>query len=215
MTTVSDSPKIRILLVDDHMLMRIGLCSALSTQPDLEIVAEASDGEEALRAYDEHKPDVVILDLRMPKKNGIETLQALRQKHPRVKVMVLSEYGTGYDISKAYEAGAFGFIMKDTPLAELLTALRKIHAGEQVVPPEMAKRLAGRISSQLSARELEVLVLLGKGCSNKEISTALSIAEATVKMHVGNLLVKLGVNDRTQAVLASIKRGIITVDRND
>lgn len=214
MTTPPSPPsRIRVMLVDDHMLMRIGLAHALSSQPDIEIVAEAGDGDEAIRLYRSHRPDVVILDLRMPKKNGMETIVALRQLHPGVRIMVLSEYGTGYDISKAYEAGAVGFVMKDTPLADLLAALRKIHAGEQVVPTEIARRLAGRISSQLSSRELEVLALVGRGLSNKEISARLNIAEATVKMHMGNLLLKLGVHDRTQAVLASIKRGLITVDQ--
>lgn len=205
-------PKIRVMLVDDHVLMRMGLSFALNNQPDMQVVAEAEDGAEAVDTYRKHKPDVIVLDLRMPKRNGIETIGLLRQEFGAVRVLVLSNYSTGDEIAAALQAGALGFVVKDTPLAGLIEAIRQVHAGEQFLPPEIARRLAGRISSQLSARELEVLLLISKGLSNKEIGSELGVAEATVKVHITNILAKLGVADRTQAILSGIKRGIIHVE---
>lgn len=200
------------MLVDDHMLMRMGLSFALSNQPDILVVAEAEDGIEAVEMYRKHQPDVVVLDLRMPKRNGIETLIQLRREFRTVHVLVLSNYSTGDEVAAALQAGASGFVSKDTPLPGLLAAVRQVAAGEQFLPLEVSRRLAGRISSQLSARELEVLGLIGKGMSNKEIGSELHVAEATVKVHVTNILSKLGVADRTQAILAGIKRGIIHLE---
>lgn len=204
--------KIRVLLVDDHVLMRMGLSFALNNQADMKVVAEAEDGVDAIEAFRTHRPDIVVLDLRMPKRNGIETIAVLRREFGHVPVLVLSNYSTGDEISAALQAGAAGFVVKDTPLAGLVDAIRKVYAGEQYFPPEVARRLAGRISSQLSHRELEVLALIGKGYSNKEIGAALNVAEATVKVHVTGILTKLGVADRTQAILVAIKRGIIHLE---
>jgi DNA-binding NarL/FixJ family response regulator len=212
MSSDKANPKIRIMLVDDHMLMRMGLSFALNNQPDMQVVAEAEDGTEAVDTYRQHRPDVVVLDLRMPKRNGIETIGFLRREFGPVKVLVLSNYSTGDEIAAALEAGASGFVVKDTPLAGLVEAIRRVSCGEQFLPSEIARRLAGRISSQLSPRELDVLRLIGKGLSNKEIGSSLDVAEATVKVHVTAILSKLGVADRTQAILAAIKRGIIHVE---
>lgn len=200
------------MLVDDHIIVRMGLAFALNNQPDMLVIAQAEDGNEAIGLYREHRPDVVLLDLRMPKRNGIETIGVLRREFGVVRILVLSNYGSGDEVAAALQAGAAGFIGKDTALAALLEAIRKVFAGEQVIPAEVARKLASRISSQLSARELEVLTLLGRGLSNKEIGSALNVVESTVKVHVTNILAKLGVADRTQAVLAGVKRGIIQLE---
>ncbi|ACB75778.1 response regulator [Opitutus terrae] len=212
MSSDNHPAKIRVMLVDDHLIVRMGLSFAINNQPDMQVVAQAEDGHEAIEVYRQHQPDVVILDLRMPKRNGIETIGVLRREFGAVRVLVLSNYGSGDEVSAALQAGASGFIGKDTALAELLDAIRKIRAGDQVVPSEVARRLASRITSHLSTRELEVLALIGRGLSNKEIGAALNVVESTVKVHVTNILSKLGVADRTQAVLAGVKRGIIQLE---
>lgn len=212
MSLKQPAQKIRVLVVDDHVLMRMGLSFALNNQPDMQVVAEAEDGIDAVDLYRTHQPDVVVLDLRMPKRNGIETIHVIRKEFGGAHILVLSNYGTGDEITAALQAGALGFVVKDTPLAGLVAAIRQVNAGEQFLPQEIARRLAGRISSQLSTRELDVLTLVGKGRSNKEIGTDLNLAEATVKVHVTNILSKLGVADRTQAILAGIRRGIIHIE---
>jgi DNA-binding NarL/FixJ family response regulator len=212
MSTESQAVKIRVMLVDDHIIVRMGLAFAINNQPDMQVIAQAEDGNEAIELYRTHRPDVVLLDLRMPNRNGIETIGAMRREFGVVRVLVLSNYGSGDEVAAALQAGASGFIGKDTALAALLEAIRKVSAGDQVVPAEVARRLASRITSQLSARELEVLTLLGRGLSNKEIGSALNVVESTVKVHVTNILSKLGVADRTQAVLAGVKRGIIHLE---
>jgi DNA-binding NarL/FixJ family response regulator len=200
------------MLVDDHILMRMGLASATNNEPDMRVVAEAEDGIEAIEAYRQHKPDVVILDLRMPKRNGIETISVLRREFGSARILVLSNYSSGDEVAAAIQAGARGYAVKDTPLDALLEGIRRVHLGEQFIPAEIARRLAGRMLSQLSPRELEVLALIGKGKSNKEIASVLHLVEGTVKVHVTNILAKLGVADRTQAVLAAVKRGILQLE---
>ncbi|HEU5080590.1 MAG TPA: response regulator transcription factor [Opitutaceae bacterium] len=200
------------MLVDDHILMRMGLASAANNEPDIEVVAEAEDGIEAIEAYRVHRPDVVILDLRMPKRNGIETIAELRREFGSVHVLVLSNYGSGDEMAAAIQAGARGYVLKDMPLEGLLDAIRHVHAGELSIPAEVARRMASRMLSQLTNREFEVLVLIAKGQSNKEIAATLSLVEGTVKIHVTNILAKLGVTDRTQAVLLAVKRGILQLE---
>lgn len=212
MLPVDQHPKIRVMLVDDHMLMRMGLAFALNNQPDMQVVAEAEDGIEAIEVCREHRPDLVVLDLRMPRRNGIETISLLRQEFGAIRILILSNYSSGDEIAAALRAGASGFVAKDTPLPGLVEAIRHVRTGEQFLPPEIARRLAGQISTQLSPRELEVLKLIGKGHSNKEIGAELDVTEATIKAHVTNVLSKLGVADRTQAILAGIKRGLIHVE---
>ncbi len=212
MHSAKPAPKIRIMIVDDHILMRIGLASAANNEPDMEVVAEAEDGVEALEAYRTHRPDVVILDLRMPKRNGVETIGVLRQESSSVRILVLSNYCGGDEVGAAIQAGARGYTLKDMPLEALLDSIRRVHAGEQVVPPGVARRLAGRMLSQLTPREFEVLALIGEGKSNKEIAAKLSLVEGTVKVHVTNILAKLDVADRTQAILAAVKRGILQIE---
>lgn len=212
MSSTSAPSVIRIMLVDDHILMRMGLASATNNEPDMRVVAEAEDGIEAVECYRQHRPDVVILDLRMPKRNGIETISQLRREFASARILILSNYSSGDEVAAAIQAGASGYAVKDMPLDVLLDAIRRVHAGEQFIPTEIARRLAGRMLSQLSPRELDVLALIGRGKSNKEIASALHLVEGTVKVHVTNILAKLGVADRTQAVLSAVKRGILQID---
>lgn len=212
MTTETAPRKIRVMLVDDHIIVRMGLSFALDNQPDMVVVAQAEDGDEAIAQYSKHRPEVVVLDLRMPKRSGVEVIAALKREDRQVRVLVLSNYAGGDEIAAALHAGALGFVGKDASLPVLLDAIRQVAAGGQFVPDEAARRLASRLTSQLSARELEVLNLLGRGMSNKEIGAALNVVESTVKVHVTGILAKLGVADRTQAVLAGVKRGIIHLE---
>jgi DNA-binding NarL/FixJ family response regulator len=204
--------KIRILLVDDHIVMRMGLVTATGGEPDMEVVAEADSGQEAIRAYRQHQPDVVVLDLRMPGLNGIETIRMLREEFGHVRVLVFSNYAGGEEIYQAFRAGAAGFVVKEMALERLLEAIRKVHQGDQYIPPEISTRLSGRMLSQISTREMEVLALIAKGLSNKEIAARLNLVEGTVKVHVTSILGKLRVSDRTQAILAGVKQGIIQID---
>lgn len=205
-------PKIRILLVDDHIVLRMGLVTATNGEPDMEIVAEADNGTEAIKAYRQHRPDVVVLDLRMPGKSGLETIKLLREEFGQVRVLIFSNYFGGEEVLQAFKAGAAGFVVKEMPLERLLEAIRKIHQGEQYIPNEIATRLSGRVLSQLTSREAEVLALIAKGLSNKEIASNLNLVEGTVKVHVTSILGKLRVSDRTQAVLAGVKQGIIQLE---
>ena len=190
---MSSTPeKLRVLLVDDHIVVRMGLSYAIANQPDMEVVAQAEDGEEGILLYRQHRPDVVVLDLRMPKCSGLEVIGALKREFGSIRILVLSNYASGDEIAAAIHAGAAGFVGKDASLPVLLDAIRRVHAGEQVIPAETARRLANRFASQLSPRELEVHALLGRGMSNKEIGSALNVVESTVKVHVTNILSKLG-----------------------
>jgi DNA-binding NarL/FixJ family response regulator len=212
MPTATKLRKIRILLVDDHIVMRMGLVTATNGESDMEVVAEAENGLEAVEAYRRCQPDVVVLDLRMPKQNGIETIRILREAFGPVHLLVFSNYASGDEVFQAIKAGASGFVVKEMPLERLLEAIRKVHQGEQYIPDEISKRISGRVLSQLSAREVEVLRLIARGLSNKEIGATLNVVEATVKVHVTNILAKLGVCDRTQAILAAVKRAIIQLE---
>lgn len=204
--------KIRILLVDDHIVMRMGLATAAGGEPDMEIVAEAENGLEAIQAYQAHRPDVVVMDLRMPKKNGIETIYRMREEYGPARILVFSNYAGGDEVFQAFKAGACGFVTKEMPLERLLEAIRRVHAGEQYIPPEISMRMNGCILSNLSGRELEVLALVARGLSNKEIGAQLHVVEGTIKVHLKNILAKLGVSDRTQAILVAVKRGIIRLE---
>lgn len=212
MNTESESKKIRVLLVDDHMVVRAGLSFAIGNEPDMEVVGQAEDGVAAVELYREHRPDVVVLDLRMPNRNGIETIGALRREFGTVHVLVLSSFASGNEIAASLIAGAIGFLGKETSFDVLMDAIRRVAAGEHVVHDDEARRLASRLSSQLSAREIEILNLVGRGLKNKEIGSSLNLVESTVKVHLANIFLKLGVADRTQAVLAAIRRGIIQLE---
>lgn len=200
------------MLVDDHMIVRMGMSFAVNNQPDMFVVAQAQDGVEAIEMYRAHQPDVVILDLRMPKRNGIETIGVMRKEFGGARILVLSNYDAGDEIAAAIQAGARGFVSKDTSLINLMEAIRRINEGDDFIPPEVGRRLTGRLASQLSNREIEVLTMLGKGLSNKEIGAALNITESTIKIHVTHIFTKLDAADRTQAVLKALKRGIIHLE---
>ena len=204
--------KIRILLVDDHIVLRMGLVTATGGEADMEVVAESDNGQDAINAYRTHRPDVVVLDLRMPGLNGVETIRLLREEFVDARVLVFSNYAGGEDVFQAFRAGACGFVVKDMPLERLLDAIRRVHHGEHYIPSEISTRMSGRVLSQLSSREVEVLGLIGRGLSNKEIAARLNLVEGTVKVHVTNILAKLRVTDRTQAILAGMKQGIIQIE---
>lgn len=212
MTPTTSSTKIRLLLVDDHIVLRMGLVSATSGEPDMEVVAEAENGIDAIEAYRKHRPDVVVLDLRMPKKGGIETIQSLRDEFPAARILVFSNYASGAEVYAALTSGACGFVVKDMALERLLEAIRLVHQGEHYIPAEISARITVRVTSHLTPREVEVLGLVAKGLSNKEVGAALHLVEGTVKVHLTSILAKLGVSDRTQAILAAVKRGIIQID---
>jgi len=206
------SRKIRILLADDHIVIRMGLMTAVSDATDMEVVADVENGQDAIKAFRKHRPDIVILDLRMQGLSGIDTLRALRDEFKNARILVFSNYAKGEEIYQAMKAGASGFVMKEMPLDRLLDAIRAVHEGEQYIPPEIAVRVGERLLAQLSPRELDVLQMLGRGLSNKEIGTQLGVVEGTVKIHITNIFSKLGVSDRTQALLTAIKRGIVQID---
>lgn len=212
MHSLARPEKIRILLVDDHIVLRMGLITATSGEPDMEVVADVENGAEAVAAYRAHRPDVVVLDLRMQGLSGIDTIRLLREEFGSVRVLIFSNYANGEEVYQAMKVGASGFVVKEMALDRLLEAIRRVHQGEQYIPPEIAMRISGRMLSQLSARELEVLQLVAKGLSNKEIGAELHVVEGTIKIHVTNILAKLGVADRTQAIVTAVKRGIISLE---
>jgi DNA-binding NarL/FixJ family response regulator len=205
--------KIRIMLVEDHILIRMGLVTASQLEPDIELVAEVEEGEEAVECFRTHRPDLVIMDLRLPGMDGIQTITALRQAFGPVLVLVLSTYAADDDVYRAIQAGASGYLLKDMPLKILVEAIRSVHAGHNYFPPAISDRLAERFRQAVPTdRELLVLQKIAKGMSNKEIGSELGITEGTVKAHVTNILSKLHAADRTQAVTTAIKRGIIHIE---
>lgn len=204
------SEPIRILVVEDHNVVRQGLVALLKSVPDFEVVAEAADGRQGVEAYKRHKPDVTIMDLRLPVLTGVEAIQEIRRESPNARVIVLTTFDGDEDIYRALQAGARGYLLKDMFGDDLLDAIRTVHAGRSRIPAPVAQRLAERMSAQeLTNRELEVLRLIVAGKSNKEIGKALFISEATVKTHINSLLGKMGVTDRTQAATTALQRGLV------
>lgn len=201
---------IRILIADDHYLVRMGIAALVNTESDMEIVAEASDGAQAVELFEKHKPDLVLMDSRMSVKTGIEATQEIRKKDPAARVLMLSAFDGDVDIQRAFEAGAQGYVLKSSSGEKLIPALRAVAAGERWIPTEVAHRLSSRNSYEtLTARELQVLQEIAKGLANKQIADQLGITEYTVKTHLKNILAKLRVADRTEALSVSIQRGII------
>jgi DNA-binding NarL/FixJ family response regulator len=204
---------IRILIVDDHPVVRDGLRGMLEAEPDLQVVAEAADGREALALVGRHRPDIVLIDLRMPVLDGVAAIRRLAAHHPDVRVIVLTTYDEDHDIVRAVEAGAAGYLLKDAPRAELHRAVRAAAAGETVLAPRVAARLVGRLRTgpveSPSERELEVLALVARGFTNAAIARHLHISEATVKTHLVHAFSKLGVDDRTAAVTVALERGLL------
>ncbi|HEY1758510.1 MAG TPA: response regulator transcription factor [Bryobacteraceae bacterium] len=205
--------KIRVLVVDDHPLVRRGLEHTLASEPDIEMVGEAGDGKEGVEKFLECHPDVVLMDLRMPKVDGIEASRLLRQLDPEVRIIVLTSYDGDQDIYRALEAGIRGYILKEMAHEEVGNAIRAVYSGKRLVPAEVAERLSQHFPKvALTPREVEVLGHVARGMSNKEIAFNLSTATGTIKMHLQNILRKLGTSDRTQAVTIAIERGILHLD---
>ncbi len=201
------------MLVDDHPAFRKGMAALIESEPELAVVAQTGDGTEALEMYRQKKPDVVLMDLRLPGMGGVEAILAIRKEFPDARVIVLTTFDTDEDIYRAIQSGAKSYLLKDTPEDELAATIRAVHAGEQVLPEKMAKRLAERQRrADLSPREMEVLRLLIKGRSNKEISSALFLSEDTIKAHLKTLFAKLRVQDRTEAAISAIRQGIVHLD---
>ena len=202
--------KIRILVADDHYIVRMGLVALVNTEPDMEVVAEAVDGAQAIELFAKYSPDLALIDARMPVKTGFEATVEIRKRFPNASILMLTAFDGDADIRKALEAGVQGYVLKSSTGDKLIPALRAVAAGERWVPKEVADRLASRNSfEQLSAREMQVLNQLAKGLANKQIADALNITEYTVKDHLKNILAKLRVADRTEAVTTALQRGII------
>lgn len=206
---VNDGP-IRVLIVDDQFVVRMGLVSIINAQSDMEVVGEAVNGRLAIELYRQLSPHITLMDLRMPVMDGIAATRAITNEFPQARVIVLTTYDGEEDIHRALRAGARGYLLKDALRDELLSAIRAVHSGYKHIPPDIATKLAERTPMcDLTGRELEVLGLIVKGMNNADIAAALSISKGTVKIHVNNILSKMGVNDRTQAATAAIKRGIV------
>jgi DNA-binding NarL/FixJ family response regulator len=204
---------IRIMTVDDHPLMRQGIAALVSVERDMQLIAEASDGEEAIAQFRLHRPDVTLMDLQMPSMNGTEAISRIRSEFPDARILVLSTYAGDVQILRAIKAGARGYLLKGNVRTELLAAIRTIHAGHKRIPPEIAAELAEHAADdQLSSREIDVLRLISAGNGNKQIADRLSIGESTVKNHISNILSKLGANDRAHAVSIALQRGILELD---
>jgi DNA-binding NarL/FixJ family response regulator len=202
--------KIRIVVVDDQAVVRQGFVSLINTVADMEVIAEGTDGRQAVELYRKLRPDVLLTDLRMPVMTGVEAIAAIRREFPSARVIVLTTFDGDEDIYRSLQAGAQGYLLKDMFFDELEEAVRKVHAGSRRIPTAVAEKLAERMSgSDLTARELEVLEQIVRGKSNKEIGGLLNISEATVKSHINNILSKLGVSDRTQAATTALQRGIV------
>lgn len=207
---MNSSGKITVMVVDDHPLMRVGVMSIINARQDMVAVGEASTGEQAVSNFQQLKPDVTLMDLRLPKMNGVEAITAIRATSPGARFIVLTTYEGDEDIRRALEAGAQGYIIKGMPYETLVDAIRRVHSGARFIPPPVARALAARMpDSDLSGREREVLELIAKGKSNKEIANGLGITEATVKCHVSTILARLDAADRTQAVVTAVQRGLI------
>jgi DNA-binding NarL/FixJ family response regulator len=205
-----DRAPIRILCVDDHALLREGVTALLAGQPDMTLVAEASNGREAIEQFRKHRPDVTLMDLQMPEVNGVDAMIAICADFPAARIIVLTTYTGDVQVMRALRAGARAYLLKGLLRKELLETIRLVHAGQKRVLPEVAAELAEHATdASLSSREIEVLRLISGGNANKEIAARLSIAEETVKGHIKNILSKLGANDRTHAVTIGLKRGII------
>jgi DNA-binding NarL/FixJ family response regulator len=201
---------IKVLSVDDHALLREGIAALVNAESDMKLVAEATNGQEAIEKFRLHRPDVTLMDLQMPAMNGIEAIIGIRSEFPSARIIVLTTYAGDVQVLRALKAGAQGYILKGHVRRELLDTIRAVHAGQKRIPPEVAAELAEHaIEDELSSRELDVLRLIATGNANKEIAGRLAIAEDTVKSHVTNILAKLGANDRTHAVTIGLKRGII------
>jgi len=208
----NDRP-IRLLVVDDHPMMRAGIGAVVGAQADMTVVAEAGDGVEALALFDQHAPDVTLMDLQMPRMNGLAAIGAIRARDPAARIIVLTTYRGDVNALRALKAGASGYLLKNTIRKDLVAAIRDVHVGKRFIAPEMALELSRRVTDeQLSPREMEVIGEVAAGGANKQVADRLGVSEETVKTHMKSILSKLGANDRLQAVVIAMRRGIISDD---
>ena len=207
---MSTSTRIRIFSVDDHPLLREGIAALVNNQPDMSLIGEAATGSEAIQLFKQLRPDVTLLDLRLPDMSGIDTLIAIRSEFPEARIIMLTTFEGDVEILRALQAGARGYLLKNMPPAELLDVIRQVHAGKKRIPPEIASQLAEHMSDEtLTEREIEVLRAVAGGNKNRDIARKLFISEETVKVHIKHIMDKLGAADRTQAVTIAVRRGII------
>jgi DNA-binding NarL/FixJ family response regulator len=207
---VNDTSSIRVFSVDDHPLLREGIAAIINSQPDMALVAEAANGADAIQKFREHRPDVTLMDLRLPDLSGIDVMIAIRTDFPEARIIMLTTFEGDVEIQRALEAGARGYMLKSMPPRELVDVIRQVHAGKKKVHPEVAATLAEHMSDEsLTDREIEVLSHVAGGNRNRDIANRLYISEETVKVHVKHIMEKLGASDRTQAIAIAVRRGII------
>jgi two-component system NarL family response regulator len=211
--TPSSTAQATVLVVDDHVLVRTGVANIISNEPDLQVVAEAANGVEAIAAFERYRPDVTLLDLRMPVMEGVEAVRQIRQRDPGARVIILTTYDTDEDITRALKAGAKAYVLKDITASALIACIHDVLAGKTYLAPTAAAKLAEGVARvQLTPRELATLRLMADGRSNKEIAVDLGISERTVKTHLGHLFEKLGVTSRTEAVKVAARRGLVRME---
>jgi DNA-binding NarL/FixJ family response regulator len=207
---MNEQDRIRVFSVDDHPLLREGIAAIINTQPDMVVVAQAANGCEAIKMFEQHQPDVTLMDLRMPEMSGIDALIAIRTKFSDARIIMLTTFEGDVEIQRALAAGARGYLLKSTPPRELLDVIRQVHVGKKRIPAEIASQLAEHMSDEaLTPREIEVLQHIAGGNRNRDIAQRLFISEETVKVHIKHIMEKLGASDRTQAVAIGVRRGII------
>ncbi len=207
---MSAQARIRVFSVDDHPLMREGIAAMIRNQPDMQLVAEAADGREAIQRFREHQPDVTLMDIRLPDMSGIDALIAIRAEFAEARILMLTTFEGDVEVQRALQAGARGYMLKSMPPKDLLEGIREVHAGRKRIPPKIAAQLAEHLGDEtLTVRELAVLQQVAGGSRNRDIAERLFIAEETVKVHIKHILQKLGARDRTEAVAIALRRGII------
>jgi len=212
-TTIALATKATVLLVDDHALLRTGVANIINQEPDLEVVAEAGNGEEGVAAFERHHPDVTLVDLRMPVMEGVELVRQIRERDPRARVIILTTYDTDDEISRALKAGAKAYVLKDIVAGDLVACIRDVLAGKTYIAPAAAAKLAEGVTRvQLTPREMATLRLMADGKANKEIAGELGISDRTVKTHLGHLFEKLGVTSRTEAIKVATRRGLVRLE---